>query len=1133
MRPALAEAPGTRGVRRLRVVTVATAIVATFAWAAATADAGFVAFESGPVRPLAASPDGRRLFAANTPDNALEIFAIEDGGLRHVTSVPVGLEPVAVATRGDGEVWVVNHLSDSVSIVDVVTTPPHVVRTLLVGDEPRDIVFAGPDRGRAFVTTAHRGQHRPADPELTTAGVGRADVWVFDAGQLGAALGGTPLTILTLFTDTPRALAASPNGSRVFAAGFHTGNRTTALHEGLVCDGGASAPPCTVSGHLMPGGLPPPNVDADHVPQPEVGLIVKFDGDDWRDGLGRSWNAAVRFALPDKDVFTIDALADPPVEIGAASGVGTILYGMIVHPQTGDVYVTNTEARNEIRFEGSGTPGSTTVRGHLHEARISIVHPDGSVAPRHLNPHIDYDVVPSPPGVKERSLATPTAMAMTADGTQLYVAAFGSSAVAVLDTAALAAGTIDPDAADRIAVGGGGPAGLVLDEARGRLYVATRFDDGIAVVDTTTRREVAHVALHDPEPPSLVAGRRFLYDADLTSSNGEASCGACHVFGDLDSLGWDLGDPNGRVLPNANPRLPGVDRSPDFHPMKGPMTTQSLRGLAHAGPMHWRGDRTGGLAAPSVPPDGGAFDEVAAFTQFNGAFVGLLGRSTSLTPGEMDAFARFALQITYPPNPVRALDGTLTPDQAAGRAFFFESHPSDVTGTCDVCHEVDAAAGLFGTNGLSVVEPQAFKIPHLRNGYQKVGMFGMPHVPNALPGFGFNATEHVFRGDQIRGFGFTHDGSVDTIFRFLTREGFNRGPGNAGGFAVDAAGDARRRQVEQFLLAFDSDVAPIVGQQVSATATTFEDPEVVARIALLIARDVASDCEVVVKGVLDGEARGWIWDDAIAAFRGDRAADPPVDEGALRRQAALGHARTYTCAPPGTGMRIAVDRDEDGARDGDERDAGTDPADAASVPRDDAPRVHVGAAVLRLHDDGTAQVDRKRRRVHWRSAVGARASWVAIPAWDGPGDPTQPGPAGGAVLTVTNADGSGEQVTVGLPARHWRRRGSATEPKGYRYDDPARLAGPIARLVVDRRGVVDLRGGGPGWGYTLDEPSQGRITVQLQLGRGDVWCSTFTAKPHRDAGNDRPGRFVGARHRPTETDCPPRRPEVRRPGDRR
>jgi YVTN family beta-propeller protein len=58
------------------------------------------------------------------------------GTLTPSASVPVGIEPVAVAARDDGQVWVVNHLSDSVSIVDVASSPPRVVRTLLVGEEP-------------------------------------------------------------------------------------------------------------------------------------------------------------------------------------------------------------------------------------------------------------------------------------------------------------------------------------------------------------------------------------------------------------------------------------------------------------------------------------------------------------------------------------------------------------------------------------------------------------------------------------------------------------------------------------------------------------------------------------------------------------------------------------------------------------------------------------------------------------------------------------------------------------------------------------------------------------------------------------------------------------------------------------
>src|SRR6185295_9131644 len=122
--------------------------------------------------------------------------------------------------------------------VDVASSPRRVTRTLLVGDEPRDIVFAGPGGNRAFITTAHRGQNINFDPQFTSQGKGRADVWVFDATALGASLGGDPVKVLKLFGDTPRALAVSPDGATVYAAAFHSGNRTTALNEQIVCDGG-------------------------------------------------------------------------------------------------------------------------------------------------------------------------------------------------------------------------------------------------------------------------------------------------------------------------------------------------------------------------------------------------------------------------------------------------------------------------------------------------------------------------------------------------------------------------------------------------------------------------------------------------------------------------------------------------------------------------------------------------------------------------------------------------------------------------------------------------------------------------------------------------------------------------------
>ena len=604
--------------------------------AAATARAGsFVTFESGQVRPLALSPDGGRLFAVNTPDGRLEIFDIGPAGLEPAGSVAVGLEPVAVAARSDGEVWVVNHLSDSVSVVDVAATPPRVTRTLLVGDEPRDIVFAGPGRGRAFVTTAHRGQSTRVDPQLTTPGVGRGDVWVFDA----AAPGPDPLAIVTLFSDTPRALAVSPDGATVWAASFQSGNQTTVVSEGAVCDGTPDVT-CEVDGIPMPGGLPPPTANVEGVPGPDVGLVVSFDPATgaWRDSAGRDWRNAIRMTLPDTDVFAIDAFATPPAQTAAFAHVGTVIYGLTVNPATGAVYAANTEARNQVRFAGAGILGGSSVRGRLHESRVTVIE-GGEVRPVHLNPHIDYGVVPSPPGTAERSLATPAALAVRGDGSTLYVAALGSSTVGVLDVEALEAGNVTPDPSRQWRVPGGGPTGLALDEPRGRLYVLARFANAVDVLDATTGAALQQVLLYNPEPPSVVAGRPFLYDAALGSSNGEQSCATCHVFGDVDALAWDLGDPDGVVTPNPNPiRGSILTEAPDFHPMKGPLTTQTLRGTATHGAMHWRGDRTGGLT-PGVDPR----DERAAFLEFNGAFADLLGRTGPLSTAQMEAFADFVL----------------------------------------------------------------------------------------------------------------------------------------------------------------------------------------------------------------------------------------------------------------------------------------------------------------------------------------------------------------------------------------------------------------------------------------------------------------------------------------------------------
>ena len=1077
----------------------------------AAAQPSFIAFESGPTRPLALSADGATLYAVNTPDNTLEIFDVVPAGLSHRASVPVGMEPVAVALRGTGEVWVVNHLSDSVSIVDVAGTP-RVVRTLLVGDEPQDLVFAGPGGNRAFVTTAHRGQNHPVPRgDFTNEGIGRADVWVFDALNLGATLGGTPLTIVTLFGDKPRALAVSPDGGTVYAAIFRSGNQTTAINERQVCDTSAGniasntvQGPCTVGGTSRPGGSPPPHRNVEGTGRPETGLILKFNRDggvsnQWQDELGRNWNNAVRLSLPDLDVFAIDADAVTPVEIDNWAGVGTTLFSMATNPVSGKVYVANTDSQNHVRFEGPGTIAAgikplgepATVRGHLAESRITVL--DGaSVLPRHLNKHIDYEAVPVPLGVKLQSLATPVGMAVSGDGGTLYVAAFGSSAIGVFDTAALEADTFVPDAADHIAVSGGGPAGVALDGDR--LYALTRFNNAVVTIDLTqgsVGAEVQSVPLHNPEPQSVIDGRPFLYDALLTSSNGEASCSSCHIFGDMDDLAWDLGNPDDIVVANGNPFTTGTGAP--FHPMKGPMTTQSLRGLANMGPQHWRGDRQG--------------NEVAAFNAFNVAFPGLVGRDEGqFSPAQMQQFTDFALQIVYPPNPIRQLDNTLRTDEQAGRTRYFGA-VTDGGLNCNGCHTLDPPNGFFGGNGNSSEEgeTQEFKIPHLRNVYQKVGMFGLASTPG-LDGTFANL------GDQVRGFGVLHDGSIDTVRRFL----------NPTTFALTVA---ERTNLETFVMAFDTDLPPMVGQQITRTASNgaVVDPRISAMLTAANAAYAskllgpgARQCDVIVKGIVGGQARGYLYDPTLTQYHSDRAAEALVSHAALQAvTASPGQELTWTCAPYGSGTRMGLDRDLDTYYDRDELDAGSDPADALSIPAGTTATLVPARKVLVKN----ASPDNEAKN---KIVLLLKDASITTPAPDSVDDPRcglAPSGTVKASLAFVSVS-TGESHSTPLPCQNWSLLGSSTNPKGYKYSD-AELDQGTAKKVIWKNGSqlkATLKGSGPS---TLDFDLQlglsaGSVAAVLTNG-SNALCASCLPANGRD-GSD--GRTFLGKDCPAPPSCP-------------
>jgi MYXO-CTERM domain-containing protein len=122
-----------------------------------------------------------------------------------------------------------------------------------------------------------------------------------------------------------------------------------------------------------------------------------------------------------------------------------------------------------------------------------------------------------------------------------------------------------------------------------------------------------------------------------------------------------------------------------------------------------------------------------------------------------------------------------------------------------------------------------------------------------------------------------------------------------------------RKNMEAFLMAFDSDLAPIVGQQI--TLTDQSSAQVDNRVDLLIARSAtpftvplqgeATECDLVVSGVVNGEARRWLRQ-PDGTFISDADPDMPILETDLRAEAEVpGQPLTFTCAPPGSGPRMA------------------------------------------------------------------------------------------------------------------------------------------------------------------------------------------------------------------------------------
>src|SRR6267378_747068 len=269
------------------------------------AQASYVNFEGKQTSPIRLSPDGTRLFAVNTPDARLSVFDVtQPSNPRLIAEIPVGVEPVSVNPRNNDEVWVVNEVSDSISVVSV--SQRMVTDTIYVKDEPADVVFAG---GNAFISASRKNM-----------------IAVFDATSH------VLVTNIAVFGENPRALALNAAGTKLYAAFALSGNHTTLIPP-------TNAPPQqTNATPPMRAGLPPP---------PQVSLIVDASDPAWFTQSPRT--NVIKYTMPDNDVVEIDTTSFAITRY--FTNVGTVNLALAIHPVTGELFVGGTDARNRTHFE--------------------------------------------------------------------------------------------------------------------------------------------------------------------------------------------------------------------------------------------------------------------------------------------------------------------------------------------------------------------------------------------------------------------------------------------------------------------------------------------------------------------------------------------------------------------------------------------------------------------------------------------------------------------------------------------------------------------------------------------------------------------------------------------------------------
>ncbi|HIG31306.1 MAG TPA: YncE family protein [Verrucomicrobiales bacterium] len=604
-------------------------------------EVGYPDFLSPHSNPIAVSGDS--VFVVNTPADTLDVIDRKTGEI--ASRIHVGIDPVGLAVRPDGrEVWVSNHVSDSVSVIDTDADSPtylQVVATIQEldpdskatrFDEPVGIAFASNEK--AYVALS--SENVIAVVEVQTRKIVKR---------------------IEIPAQDPRAITV--RGGRLYVIPFESNNQTQISGGNGELDGDLTT--FNAREHVL---------DNNNVLS--VGAVVDI---------------VKHPEVPDRDLFVLDTETDEVIEV--VDTLGTLLYGLTVDSH-GRVFVAQTDARNDANGRsGTEKHGLAEMENRAFLNQITSVDFDGDRA----EPPSFINLEPLPPHhpAKEMALATPFAIQVSEDDTTLVVTAAGSDKLFTVDVES-------GDVLGRIQVDSV-PRGIALESTAdgkpSQAWVLNAVANTVSLVDLSDRANpvlVKRVTLEDPTHLEFKLGRIAFNNANA-STTGTFSCESCHPDGHTDQLVWVLDTPistgGDQIVPRLTMPARGLRDTAPYHwdgipgdPYGGVNTASTREAVEPNSDINVPESSTRHLV------DGGLATTMkrVGYTHKNDE-----GKQGELTGAERDLLAKFLLGVPYPPAQRRSYDNVVSKRAQEGFQLFHID--GDLQGdaranVCGNCHRM-------------------------------------------------------------------------------------------------------------------------------------------------------------------------------------------------------------------------------------------------------------------------------------------------------------------------------------------------------------------------------------------------------------------------------------------------------------